>query len=544
MMRKPFSAIVLGTLFLSCVFLITHSGCGGKGGGSSAPASAPVKGSVSVLVSDGPAVELDHVFIEITDVSLIPAGDGKAVSIFHGREKIDLLLFRDQDFLLAKKDVPVGKYAKIRLEIAAVEVEPTTDCPEVKLPSGKIDLVPRGPFEVTEGASIQVRLDIDAGKSLFIHEAGKSGKCIFRPVVFVDVIAGASSRCPQEIAGTIVKIEGPDAPESSPPGQDDDEEDDGEEEHDSPTANEELAELVIDLGGDRGTTRLEVLETTAIFGADAQKADLAALKVGDKVRARGNIESDGEIEARWVIQGEPADLQGTFETAIADGKFKFKTDESIDGQTTASTLAFPECSLTPVSLDSITPGQEARILGAKVQDGESSSLRAAVIELGPKVVRGTIASLDTTLRKIELKIDETTSIPFTYDSSTTIDLVGDGALTEEDLRVGESVIAHLEAGDRASRIEVEPESAEGIVKDFDAASRTFILLVDSQDPANPEPTSVNVTVAATATVLLIEADQSSSQVDLAELKDGDRVDLFGLVTGESAFDARTVVIRR
>jgi len=49
----------------------------------------------------------------------------------------------------------------------------------VKLPSGKIDLNPRGDFEVTAGATLSIRIDIDADKSIKLHQAGQSGKCIF-----------------------------------------------------------------------------------------------------------------------------------------------------------------------------------------------------------------------------------------------------------------------------------------------------------------------------------------------------------------------------
>jgi uncharacterized protein DUF4382 len=544
----------LVSCFLVAILAILIPGCSGGGSGGSA-SQARKSGTVSILVKDGPTVEFDHVFVEVTHVSLLRADDGKAVTVFDGHEKIDLLMFRDQDFLLAQKDVPAGTYEKIRMEISSVEVEPATDCPEVKLPSGKIDLVPQSPFEVTDGGSIQVRLDIDAGKSLFIHQAGKSGKCIFRPVVFVDVTTGASSSCPQEVAGTITKVGDPDDPDA---GQStgDDENDDGDKEdddqgedhhgkeHDLASGVTELKEITIDLGGDRGTTIVEILSSTAVFGTDAQKADVSTLAVGDRLQARGTLESGGEIEALWAIEGQPVDLQGTFDSAIADGKFTFKTTEVMDAQTTTATIAFATCGTTPIDLATITAGQSARLLGAQVTEGDTTFLRVAVIELGPKVVRGTIAAVDATAGTAQIKLADDSTVDLTFDSSTEIVLVGGGTLTASDLRVGESVIAHVETDGHASRIEVEPASASGTVKDFDASKRTFTLLVESTDPANPDPTQVKVTVSATATVVLIDAAQKSSQVDLSELKDGDKVDLFGMVPAAGEFDARTVVIRR
>ena len=546
---------LLACCILPLALLTQTSGCGGGGGGGSAPAK---NGTVSILVKDGPAVQFDHVFVEVTHVSLLPSGDGKAVTVFDGHEKIDLLMFRDQDFLLAQKDVPAGKYEKIRMEISSVEVEPATDCPEVKLPSGKIDLVPQSPFEVTEGSSIQVRLDIDAGKSLFIHQAGKSGKCIFRPVVFVEVSTGASAgSCPQELAGTITKIADPDDPDEgqSTGGDDEDDGDDDDQgedqgnghhgkENDVAAGATELKEISIDLGGDRGTAILEILSTTAVFGSDAQKEDVSALAVGERLQARGTMESGGEVEALWAIEGQPMDLQGTFESAIVDGKFTFKATDAIDGRTTADTVAFPTCGTTKVALDTISAGQSARLLGAQVTEGDSTFLRVAVIELGPKVVRGTIAAVDAAAGTLQVKLADDSTVDLKFDSSTEIVLVGGGTLTADDLRVGEGVIANVEPDGHASRIEVEPGSASGTVKDFDASKRTFTLLVESTDPANPDATQVNVTVSATATVILIDAAQKTSQVDLSELKDGDKVDLFGLAPAAGAFDARTVVIRR
>ncbi|MBE9563666.1 MAG: hypothetical protein IMF17_00370 [Proteobacteria bacterium] len=59
---------------------------------------------------------------------------------------------------------------------------------DAKLPAnGKIDLNPRGSFEISDGDYLVIELDIDAEKSIHIVETG-SGKFIFRPVIFINVL--------------------------------------------------------------------------------------------------------------------------------------------------------------------------------------------------------------------------------------------------------------------------------------------------------------------------------------------------------------------
>jgi hypothetical protein len=55
--------------------------------------------------------------------------------------------------------------------------------------NGKIDLNPRGPFEVSPDWTTVIKLDIDARRSFQVVATG-NGKLQFRPVVFVDVFQG------------------------------------------------------------------------------------------------------------------------------------------------------------------------------------------------------------------------------------------------------------------------------------------------------------------------------------------------------------------
>jgi hypothetical protein len=176
---------ILGMVVFLIVLLtvgISLISCGGGGGGSSGvTTSSTGTGSVSVLLADSPTDEYQNIWIRIHEVSLIPVNDGEPVVIFQSTAglRVDLLEYQDEDYLLkVKRDVPAGQYSKIRLQVSDIEVTPkpgmNPPCTslDIKLPSGKIDLNPREPFTVSQGGNLSIRLDIDANKSINLHQAG------------------------------------------------------------------------------------------------------------------------------------------------------------------------------------------------------------------------------------------------------------------------------------------------------------------------------------------------------------------------------------
>ena len=141
--------LIVGVIFIAAVF----TACGGGGGGSSSGSAAPASGSVAVMLADGPLDDLAKLEITITKISLLPPGSGDAVVLYENQlgHKVDILLYRNQDFLFTlKKEVPAGRYEKIRLEVSDVDATAKPDTPgtcadlTIKLPSGKIDLNPQG----------------------------------------------------------------------------------------------------------------------------------------------------------------------------------------------------------------------------------------------------------------------------------------------------------------------------------------------------------------------------------------------------------------
>ncbi len=301
-----------GTKALFIIFLITAgfligscSGCG-SGGGSSGYGDSG-SGSVALMIADNPADDYESICLYITKVILIPK-KGKHCVLFesHSPEgyKVDLLKYREKDFLFTiRHKVPAGCYSKIRLEVSKViakpksglyPVPPCTD--NIKLPSGKVDLNPRGGFCVKSGQTLAIRLDIDANKSFALHEAGGSGKCIFRPVVFVDIETIYDfKRCPDTLKGEIDWVHSVDGI---------------------------VDYFILDLDGNRRDIKIELSDKTRIFDEGGNFVDptVDELKVGQTVNVRGWLTPKGSIRSSLIVIGDVLTISGT-----ADGKLEGNT---------------------------------------------------------------------------------------------------------------------------------------------------------------------------------------------------------------------------
>lgn len=201
-------------LLIAGIFIFTISSSCGSGGDSTQTKKTNEGsfGSVGILLKDAPADEFQHIYITITEISLLPANnEGNPLVVFTSDAgyTIDLLDLKDQDFLLTlNEQVPAGTYSKVRMKISGIDaVGGPCNGMDIDLPSGKIDVNPQGSFVVQQGEVLYLRLDIDANKSINLHPAGKSGKCIFRPVVFADVIPkNIPASCSMLYRGTIESL--------------------------------------------------------------------------------------------------------------------------------------------------------------------------------------------------------------------------------------------------------------------------------------------------------------------------------------------------
>lgn len=165
------------------------SACGGGGTTSTSSGS----GTVGIVLTDAPTSEFTAVNMTITQILLLSDDDGSApATLFEGEETINLLSLRDHAELFALRDVPAGSYSKIRLILKQPDgLELVLASGEKQYPhlpgNGKIDLNPRGSFNVASGEVRYAHIDVDAEKSIHAHATG-NGRYQFRPVVFVDII--------------------------------------------------------------------------------------------------------------------------------------------------------------------------------------------------------------------------------------------------------------------------------------------------------------------------------------------------------------------
>jgi len=203
-MSSPAPSISLRPAFYSivAVALLALAGCGGGGGGDKSDGSAtnptpvPTTGKVAILLTDAPTDEFCQILATVDSIDLLNAA-GTRTNVFTGPETVDILALENYtDFFAIDPEVPIGTYEKVRLtlsDLALVQCdgegmpEPEGQWEHPKLPgNGKLDLNPRGTFEVIGGETMIIELDMDMEKSLHVHQTG-NGKWQFRPVVFVTI---------------------------------------------------------------------------------------------------------------------------------------------------------------------------------------------------------------------------------------------------------------------------------------------------------------------------------------------------------------------
>jgi hypothetical protein len=190
---------------IAAVAFVALAACGGGGGGGDGDSAAgsannptpiPTTGKVAILLTDAPMDEFCQILATVDSIDLLNA-TGTRTNVFTGPETVDILALQNYtDFFAIDPEVPIGTYEKVRMtlsDLALVQCndagmpEPAADWEHPKLPgNGKLDLNPRGTFEVIGGETMVIELDMDMEKSLHLHQAG-NGKWQFRPVVFVTI---------------------------------------------------------------------------------------------------------------------------------------------------------------------------------------------------------------------------------------------------------------------------------------------------------------------------------------------------------------------
>ena len=509
--------------------VVVFTACGGSGGSGSQSSSSSGIGTVAVYLADGPADEYDKLWITVTEVTLIPpeGSDRGNVIVYQSDQgyEVDLLSYRDdEDFLLTLKQIPAGIYKKIRLGISDIDPVggPCTDMEIIKLPSGKIDLLPRETFEVEPGEILAIRLDIDANKSINLHAAGNSEKCIFRPVVFVDIEEPVEwqLRCPRILRGKIAELI----------DIDDDSDIEG---------------FKLELPGKRGTLDVYLADDTVIFNDDGFPSGEDALEEGQSVWVRGRLDSEGHFQASEVVIGDVIILKGTVESAVDDDTFTLALDPGqrvTDDQPIS--VALSECTLILVGCadktnrSAIKPGMPARVAGKlSIND---QLLQAVAVFLRP--ISGELISIDPADygngpgRDLKIQVDEDTGITVFLPESAPISLVGDGEVPISLLCNGRYVYAVIDHEQSeqlsvltASEIKVQPDHLSGSVDDIDESERT--LFVNRK----------TVYVQDNATILDLSGEVDKLIV-FEKIEVGDKVNCFGLGDCSDDYEFHAFVI--
>lgn len=309
-------------LAASCLVL---AACGGSGSSSATDDTSDGTenggtGSVAVTLGDNPDEVYDEILLTVSGLELI--GDDAPITLLDESITIDLLALDAATELLAiAPEVPAGRYNKLRLLVSNIDLNTLDADGNVEtseqarvLANGRVDLNPRGPFSVTDGGSVLVQLDMDAGRSFKLTQTG-SGQTLFRPVVFVDILGDADLQRVSFLHGTINRLG----------GENDD-------------AGFELCDLRPLTGG--GLSRrdecrtVELDDDTAIFDAAAEPIAFGAVDdqspavVGGRL---GAADDDGfEFEALVVQLGERSEFRrigGTLQADATAAGFTLIDDE-------------------------------------------------------------------------------------------------------------------------------------------------------------------------------------------------------------------------
>ena len=473
--------------------LAVLAACGGGGGGldldtgngepvGGGPGDGSGTGSLGITVGDDPTRDFDEILITVNSVSLLGENENDPLLLSDEQFTFDLLaLDAATELLVAVDDVPVGTYSKIRLQLDSIELrkvddegELTEEPVDVRLvANGKLDLNPRGSFEIAEGRVVIVQLDIQAGRSFKVIETG-AGRTMFRPVVFVDILGDGDLRRVTFLTGTIRLLAGPDGDEAF-----------------------ELCDARPLTGrgpGDRRfdeCRRIDLAPDIALFDADANPIELAAIDDQSPAIVAGRvIPVDGRVgfEALMVQLGERSDFKrvsGFVAEDVDDGAFRLVSAPDAD-ETGIAVSVQPGALLFDqdgeiLEVSALTAGTPVRAMGLllPVSDPDPAQLLATAIsiETGPsededtEVLRGEITALTVEDSLIELGLDAVAGCAV-FSDDTVFSIVtmdeDDGVTTETgsaaDLEVGQQIEAVGPPGEDgcilATEVIIEIEATE------------------------------------------------------------------------------------
>ena len=202
---------LISLAFLAIIFAVV-TGC--SSGDTATSNSSAGTGSVALLLTDAPSDIFEEINITVVKAELL--SDSGAVTLFQGKREFNLLDLTDARIFAIREGIAAGTYNKIRLTLTQIELVDydgqsnpdnyLTYYP--KLPGkGKLDLNPRGSFDVVSGGTLTIQIDMDANKSVHIVKKGKKDEYNFRPVVFITIVTDSYEERYVKLYGEIDTID-------------------------------------------------------------------------------------------------------------------------------------------------------------------------------------------------------------------------------------------------------------------------------------------------------------------------------------------------
>lgn len=507
-------------LLILILIMYSLSACGDNNSGSSDTGDT---GTVALYLKDAPTDDYDSIWVWIEKITLFPVDEDGQVTIFESDDedgyKVDLLDLRDENLLLTiNDDIPAGQYSKIRLKIkGTVEVEGTGDCTEldVKLPSGKIDLHPDAPFEVAAGATVSIELDMDANKSINLHTAGASGKCIFRPVVFVHIETDAvlPTPCPIDETGSVTGIL-------------------------YDTDGVTVTGFVMDLGDGRGTMEVALTSATSVFDENGELVVTGLFDVGQTLFVRGRLNTEGTFEASLVVAGGLEVFEGTVDNSTAEG---FTVDFEDDTQDlavslTAETLIYRGCE-DAFDGDIIPEGAAVEVFGKTIGTAPDSEFRAVLVLFESGVEETTLTNIEATTGGYTLTAlneDDSTTDYFLPDTAS-VKVQGDGPVDVD------ALTAWVDCQSRTVTIKVADETtAPPTLSQVVVIPEQISAVVVSKDEVNMTLSTADGTIAVMQTGNQYRwEDDSQSPITFQDIQVGDELIAYGITACDDDADGIT-----
>lgn len=521
------------------------AGAGATGGGGAPATPAAATGTVGVTVGDAPADDFDQILLTVTRIVLLADDDEDGSDFVVSEEaiEIDLLALEATTELVGESaEVPAGGYCKIRLEVEQIDLvvldtdgnrdDAASRAAEVPA-NGRIDLNPRGCFELEDAGALLVQIDLDARNSFALVETG-AGAVRFRPLAFVDVFDGDGNPVTGSddgeapgaprgrgerlsfLAGTVSRLAAPEG-----------------------DAAFDLC-AVQPLNGRRRDVdaedclRVAVADETVLFDADAAPTDFAAVTDQDPVVVAGRFGLEagaglfldallvdvgprgGFLRRGGVIDADPVD--GGF--LLVDDDADEALDESDEGA--EETDASGETAADETSTDDEAAGEDSNDdapLAVTVADG------ALVFARNGELLDGTALRAGAEVRVLGLsQRDERDALTGIVATAIAVDVDDD----DED------------GDDDASSDAADPFEIEGTVQEIGDAGEFLVL---PEDDASQALVCV-VADEATEIVVFAEDDDSveSTPGTAASITVGVEIEARGEDVLDECFVAETIVV--